>query len=73
MIKAQISNSKVENVVNAPKNPTIIAKRKFSFIVNLSVSKIRKKPMRNEPKMLMINVGKGNFSKTFESGEMLSK
>ncbi len=71
--REKISSSKVENVVNAPKNPIMRAIRKFSFIKNLSESRTNKKPIRKEPVMLIKNVGKGNFSKMFASGEMFIK
>lgn len=69
----QISSSKVEKVVNAPRNPTIIAKRRLSLTVNLSVKRTKKKPIKKEPTTLIKNVGKGNFSNIFCNGEIFIK
>lgn len=46
---------------------------KLSLTSILSVSRINKKPMRNEPVMLIRNVGRGNLSKTEDNGEMFTR
>lgn len=68
-----ISASNVEKVVNDPKIPTITIILKFSLTEILSVRRISRNPIRNEPVKLISNVGKGKCSKTLARGEIFTK
>lgn len=62
-----ISISNVENVVNAPRKPTIKAKRRLSLTSTLSVSRISKNPIKNEPVTFMRKVGRESAQKDLQA------
>ncbi len=51
----------------------MIAILRLSLTCTLSVSSIKKKPIRKEPVILIRKVGNGNLSKTLAAGEMFIK
>lgn len=51
----------------------MIAVRSLSPMFILSVSKIKKKPIRNDPGMFIKNAGNGNLSKILLNGETFVK
>ena len=59
--------------MNAPRNPTINARRKLSPKANFSVNKVSINPIRNEPMTFIKNVGNGNFANKPASGEIFIK
>jgi hypothetical protein len=71
-MRLKISNSKVENVVYAPKKPTVKNNRRFSLISIFSVAGVSRKPMRKEPVMLMKKVGNGKETKMEAKNELLT-
>ncbi len=54
--KNNVSNEKVENVVKAPKKPTMIKARTSDPNVNFSVSRTKAIPIKKDPKILTLSV-----------------